>query len=98
MKSWSMKETEDGVSFKVKVQPRSGKNEVCGLMGDALKIKLTAPPVDGEANEACLRFLAQWLAVPRSRFSLVSGQTSTQKIIRVTGVKTKDLLDRLAQS
>lgn len=98
MKSWSMKETENGVRFKVKVQPRSGRNEICGLLGDALKIKLTAPPVDGEANEACLKFLAQCLAVPRSRLSLVSGQTSTQKTILALGIKEQDLLDRLAPS
>lgn len=95
MSSLNLKETENGIQFKIKVQPRSGRNEIKGIMGDALKIKITAPPVDGEANEACLRLLAQWLEIPKSRVSLLTGQTSTQKMVLAQGVKKEELLSRL---
>lgn len=95
MSSLNLKETENGIQFKVKVQPRSGRNEIKGIMGDALKIKITAPPVDGEANEACLRLLAQWLEIPKGRVSLLTGQTSTQKVVLAQGVKKEELLSRL---
>ncbi|MDD4169121.1 MAG: DUF167 family protein [Desulfotomaculaceae bacterium] len=81
-----IKEKEDGVVFKVRVQPRASMNKLVGLHGDALKIRLTAPPVEGEANEACRTFLAGLLSVARSQVSITSGSTGRNKTIKVTGV------------
>ncbi len=73
-------------TFAVKVQPRAKKNAVIGELGDALKLALTAPPVDGRANEACIEFFANLLDVPRSSVTIASGETSRRKIIRVAGL------------
>ena len=72
-------ETPRGIVFKVYVQPRASKNRIVGLHGDALKVTLTAPPVDGEANRKCLGFLAKSLGVSKSSLELVSGETSRTK-------------------
>jgi uncharacterized protein len=72
-------EKSDGLAFKLIVQPRSSKNKVVGLLGDALKIKLTAPPVDNAANKQCIAFLAGCLKVPKSRLEIISGHTSKTK-------------------
>jgi hypothetical protein len=90
-----IKEDQKGVVFKVRVQPRSSKNQITGLFEDSLKVRLTAPPVEGEANEACCAFLAKVLAVPRSRVGIVAGQTSRNKLVRVEGVTTEELLKTL---
>lgn len=79
-----VQKTADGVVFKVFVQPRSSKNMVSGAHGDALKIKLTAPPVDGAANKMCVGFLSDFLNVPKSRIEIVSGQSSRSKRICVS--------------
>ena len=70
-----------GLTFKIAVQPRASRNQVAGLKGDALKIRLTAPPVDGAANKACLQFLAKTLGVPKSSLSIQSGETGRNKLI-----------------
>ena len=88
-------ETADGVTFGVKVQPRARRNAIVGELGDALKIALTAPPVDGKANEACMEFFADVLRVARSSITIVSGQSSRNKVIRVTGITAAELRDRL---
>lgn len=87
-----IREEKDGVLFKVRVQPRAAKNQVAGLYEDAVRLRLTAPPVEGEANEACRAFLAGLLNVPRSRVEIVSGHIGRSKMIRVAGVKAVDLL------
>lgn len=74
-----IRKNPEGVIFKVCVQPRSSKNTVCGLHGHALKIKLTAPPVDNAANQMCIKFLAKLLGVPKSSIEILSGQTSRTK-------------------
>ena len=72
----------NGVTFKVFVQPRSSKNMISGLYKDSLKIKLSAPPVEGAANKMCIKYLAKCLAVPKSSLEIVSGHTSrTKKIL-----------------
>lgn len=81
-----IKEDKDGVIFKIKVQPRAAKNQLAGIMDGALKIRLTAPPVDGAANEACRSFLAGLLGVARSQVTVVTGQTARYKLVRVSGV------------
>jgi uncharacterized protein (TIGR00251 family) len=89
------REGPDGVSFAVRVQPRARRNAVVGELGDALKIALTAPPVDGRANEACVEFLADLLDLPRSSVAIASGQSSRNKVIRVTGLAAAELKKRL---
>lgn len=92
MTSWRVTETEQGVQFSLKIQPRAAKNEIVGLQGDALKLRLTAPPVEGEANNACVKFIADWLNVPRSMVSIVTGHASRHKIISVSGMDKDRLL------
>lgn len=88
-------ETQDGVTFAVKIHPRAKKNAITGEIGDALKISLTAPPIEGRANEACITFLAEFLNVPRSSITITSGQSSRTKRIRVAGVSAEWIRTRL---
>ena len=86
----------DGVSFAVKVQPRARKNAVTGELGDALKLALTAPPVEGRANAACVEFFANLLDVPRSSVTIASGASNRRKVIRVVGLSADEVSKRLA--
>ena len=88
-------ESGNGVSFAVKVHPRSKKNAITGEFGEALKVSLTRPPVEGRANEACIEFFAKLLKLPRSSVTIASGQTSRDKVIRVAGVSAEYVHDRL---
>ncbi|MFZ0284735.1 MAG: DUF167 domain-containing protein [Terriglobales bacterium] len=90
-----MRETADGVSFSVKVQPRAKKNAIVGELGDALKISLTAAPVEGRANEACIELFANLLKVPRASVSIASGERGRRKVIRVAGLSADELRKRL---
>lgn len=87
--SW-IRETVRGLEFKLLVQPRSAKNQIVGLHGDALKIKLTAPPVEGAANAMCIKFLAKCIGVPKSAIDIVSGQTGRNKRICVHWPEGRD--------
>jgi len=91
----AIREGDNGVRFAVKVHPRAKKNAVSGEVGDALKISLTAPPIDGRANEACIAFLAEVLNVPRYSITITSGQNNRNKMIRVAGVKAEWIRRRL---
>ncbi|MBM4467450.1 MAG: YggU family protein [Chloroflexi bacterium] len=73
-------EVEGGVTFAVRVVPRASRNEIVGVQGDALKVRLTAPPVEGKANEALVAFLAQRLGVRKSQVEIVAGGTSPQEL------------------
>ena len=84
-----------GVTFAVKVHPRGKKNAITGEVGDALKVALTAPPVDGKANAACIEFFAKLLNVPRSSITIASGQNSRNKVLRVAGITAQQIRDRL---
>ncbi|MBM7867564.1 YggU family protein [Heliobacterium gestii] len=86
-----IQERPGGIRFKIRLQPRASKNEVCGLLDDALKVRLTAPPVDGEANAACLQFFAKAFGVPRSQVRLVAGETSRLKTLEVDAITPEDL-------
>jgi len=83
------------VTFAVKVHPRAKKNAITGELGDALKISLTAPPIDGKANEACIEFFAKLLKVPRSSVTIASGHTSRSKVIRVAGLSAEEVRKRV---
>jgi len=92
----NLNESPTGITFAVKVHPRARKNAVTGEVGDALKVALTAPPVDGKANEACTDFLAKLLKVPRSSVTIASGHSSRNKVIRVAGLSADEVRRRLA--
>src|SRR5262245_46226319 len=84
-----------GSSFVVRVHPRAKKNAITGEVGDALKVSLTTPPVEGRTNEACVEFLARLLKVPRSSVTIASGRTSRNKVIRVAGLSAEEVGRRL---
>ena len=80
----------------VKVHPRARRSAVAGRIGDAWKLSLAAPPVDGKANEECVRFLAELARVPRSRVRIVMGLTSRLKVVEIEGVPQEELERRLS--
>jgi hypothetical protein len=84
-----------GATFAVKVHPHAKKNAITGEVGDALKLALTAPPVDGKANQACIEFFAKLLNLPRSSVTIAAGQTSRSKVIRVAGLSAEEVRQRL---
>lgn len=90
-----VKDTTAGVTFSIRVHPRARKNAITGVIGDAIKLTLTAPPVEGKANEACVEFLAEFLNVPRASVTIVAGQSSRNKVIRVVGRSTAQVEERL---
>ena len=92
---FSIKEMPDGIAFQVKVHPRAKRDAITGALGDALKLSLTAPPVEGRANEACVEFFARLLKVPRSSITIASGQSSRLKVIRIAGITAADFRAQL---
>jgi uncharacterized protein len=88
-------ESGGGLTFAVRVHPRAKKNAITGEVGDALKVSLTAPPIDGKANAACVEFFAKLLKVPRSSVTIASGQTSRQKVIRISGPSAEEVRKRI---
>ena len=84
-----------GAGFAVKVHTRAKTNAIAGEVGDALKLAITAPPVDGKANAACIEFFADLLRVPRSSVTIASGQSGRRKVVRVAGLSAEDLRQRL---
>lgn len=85
----------DETILELWVQPRASRDEVAGLQDGAVKVRLTAPPVDGEANDALVRFLAKKLGVPRSSLTIVRGQTGRRKAVRVAGLTAEEVRRRL---
>lgn len=79
------------VRLVVHVQPRAKRTEIQGRHGDAIKIRLAAPPVDGAANEELVRFLADLLGVPRSRVTISGGLTARRKTVDIDGVNDHDV-------
>jgi uncharacterized protein len=88
-------ETASAITFSVRLHPRAKKNAITGFVGDAIKLSLTAPPVDGKANAACIEFFAKTLNVPRSSVTIAAGATSRNKVIRVTGLSAQEVRQRL---
>ncbi|MFZ3340071.1 MAG: DUF167 domain-containing protein [Terriglobales bacterium] len=84
-----------GATFAIRVHPRAKKNAITGELGDALKVSVTAPPVDGKANAACTQFFAKFLKVPRASVSIASGEATGNKVVRVAGLTSEQLRVRL---
>jgi len=78
---------------KIKVQPRASKNEIKGVQGDALKVRLTSPPVDGAANSACQSFFAEILDIPKNQVNIVAGQTSRNKTLLIEGLSKESFMN-----
>jgi uncharacterized protein (TIGR00251 family) len=93
--AFAVRDIATGASFAVKVHPRARKDAITGEIGDAVKVSLTAPPVEGRANDACIEFFAKLLKVPRSSVTIASGQTSRKKVIVVAGLSSDVVRERL---
>lgn len=81
----------DGVLLRVYVQPKASREGIAGYHGDALKIRLKAPPVEGEANAACIRFLASLFGLPQTNLSIKTGHKSRLKLIEMEGVSIEEV-------
>ncbi len=91
MAGLELKSVPGGVTLSVRVTPRARKNEVAGIQAGALKVKLAAPPVEGAANAALCVFLAEQLGVRKAAVTLIAGQTSRLKVVRVEGVTVEQV-------
>ena len=81
-----LERTSDGIRLRLRVQPRASRTEVAGPHGDALRIRLSAPPVDGAANAELVRYVAELLEVARSAVVITAGHAGRRKTIEVRGV------------
>ena len=88
-----VQEADGRVRFSVRVQPRASRNEVVGVHGDALKIRLSAPPVDGAANSALVEFLADVFALGRRDVRILAGETSRSKVVEIEGITERAVHD-----
>jgi uncharacterized protein (TIGR00251 family) len=91
-----VREVGGRVRFSVRVQPRASSDAIVGVHGNSLKIRLSAPPVDGAANDSLVKFLADIFAVPRRAIKILAGESSRTKIVEIEGVTERDV-HRLAQ-
>ena len=96
MSRLDVREENGRVRLSVRVQPRASANGIAGIHGNSLKVRLTAPPVEGAANEALVNFLADTFAVPRRAIKILAGESSRSKIVEIEGVTERDVY-RLAQ-
>ena len=90
-----IRETSKGVLLPVRAVPRASKNEIQGVHGGALKVRLQAPPVEGKANAALIRFLSDALDIPRPHISIASGETGRNKAVLITGLSKTEVLKKL---
>ena len=84
-------ETTDGVVFNIRVIPRASRCELAGVQGDALKLRIKAPPVEGAANKECVRFLSDMLGVKKSQIKIIAGHRSKNKKVSISGINRKDI-------
>ncbi len=84
-------ETTSGVVFNIRVIPRASRCELAGIQGDALKLRITAPPVEGAANKECVRFLSDILGVKKSQITIIAGHRSKNKKVSISGINRKDI-------
>lgn len=88
-------ESAEGIRVEIKVQPRAFRNQIAGMQGGYLRIKLTAPPVDGAANRALIDFLASELNTAKSNINLVRGVNSKNKLIEIKGISKAEFLSHI---
>jgi len=94
-REFKITDAKSGTAFPVRVIPRASRNEVEGITGNALKVRVTAPPVEGAANKALIELLAERLKVRKSQIEIVAGQTSQNKMISVVGLRPSEVEKRL---
>jgi uncharacterized protein (TIGR00251 family) len=82
---------EEAIFLKIHLLPRASRDEICGLQGDAIKVKVTAPPIEGKANMALQRFIAKKLHLASSQVEIMAGKRSREKILRISGVTQEDV-------
>jgi len=87
--------TGNNIIIKVKIVPGSSKNKIIGAYNDALKITITAPPVEGKANKKCIAYLAKYFDIAKSKIEIISGQTSKNKLIKIYDISQKEFLDKI---
>ena len=83
--------TAKGIILSILVVPRSSRNEVVGVVDGALKLKITAPPLEGKANAECVRYLSQLLHVQKAQVAITGGHKSRKKTVCITGVKAETI-------
>ena len=93
--AFTVRDTANGAQFALRVQPRASRNAIVGTMGDAVKLAITAPPVDGKANHAVVEYLSDLFRVPKSSVVIVSGETGRNKLIAVRGMRAEQVLKAL---
>ena len=86
---------KDRTIIKVKLIPRSSKNQIIGKDGDVLKVKVTSPPVEGLANKALIELLAKRLGIPKGRINIISGKSSRLKSLRIHDLSLREVTERL---
>ena len=91
----AIKKVKNGIQFPAFIQPRSSLNSIARIHNNALKIRLTAPPVDGKANHVCVVFLAKLLGVKSSQVSIASGSANRNKVIQIEELSEGELTDKL---
>ena len=91
MTPFEVQQQNGTVRFRIRVSPRASKNEVGGVHGDALRVRITAPPVDGAANRAIVKLLSKRLGVAKSAVRIVQGQSGRDKLVEVEGVEVSQL-------
>jgi uncharacterized protein (TIGR00251 family) len=89
--AFTVRETAQGAQFALRVQPRASRTAIAGTMGDAIKLAITAPPVDGKANQAVIEYLAELFRVAKSSIVILSGETGRNKLIAVRGVSAEQV-------
>jgi uncharacterized protein (TIGR00251 family) len=90
-----IQDTPAGAAFSIKIHPRARKNAITGELGDAIKLSLTAPPLKGRANDACIEFFANLLNVTHSSVTIAAGEKSRMKVIRIAGLSADELREKL---
>lgn len=90
-----IQKTQGGVLLHLFVQPKASKNEIIGPHNNELKIKITSPPVDGQANEAVIRFIAKTLSISKNEVQLIRGESSRHKVLKILGISIETVANSL---
>lgn len=88
-------DVENGIRLAIKVQPRSARNMIAGEQSGMLKVKITAPPVEGAANKMLIDFLARYLKLPKQNIVIIKGDSSTHKLLELRGISRQDFINKL---
>lgn len=92
-----LNEKDGAVTIRIKVQPRAPRTEIVGEHDGAIKLRVAAPPIDGRANEECRRFLAKLFEVSATSVEIISGDSSRDKVIRISNISARRVLEALGR-